>query len=86
MTSLHEPLQLPCGLVLANRIMKAAMSEALGDAGNSPGARLERLYRTWSRGGYGLLVTGNVMVDRTRAASPTLWPWATSRWRRVPCR
>jgi 2,4-dienoyl-CoA reductase-like NADH-dependent reductase (Old Yellow Enzyme family) len=54
MTSLHEPLQLPCGLVLPNRIMKAAMSEALGDPGNSPGARLERLYRTWSQGGYGL--------------------------------
>ena len=62
MTSLHDPLELPCGLVLPNRIMKAAMSEALADPGNSPGPRLERLYRTWSQGGYGLLVTGNVMV------------------------
>jgi 2,4-dienoyl-CoA reductase-like NADH-dependent reductase (Old Yellow Enzyme family) len=70
MTSLHEPLQLPCGPVLPNRIMKAAMSEALADPGNSPGARLERLYRTWSRGGYGLLVTGNVMVDRTQLGEP----------------
>ena len=61
MTSLHDPLQLPCGQVLPNRIMKAAMSEALADSGNSPGARLERLYRTWSRGGYGLLITGNVL-------------------------
>ena len=52
MTSLHDPLHLPCGLVLPNRIMKAAMSEALADSGNSPGARLERLYRTWSKGGY----------------------------------
>jgi len=70
MTSLHDPLQLPCGLVLPNRIMKAAMSEALADSGNSPGTRLERLYRTWSRGGYGLLVTGNVMVDRTQLGEP----------------
>ena len=70
MTSLHDPLQLPCGLVLPNRIMKAAMSEALADSGNSPGARLERLYRTWSQGGYGLLVTGNVMVDRTQLGEP----------------
>ena len=40
MTSLHDPLQLPCGQVLPNRIMKAAMSEALADSGNSPGTRL----------------------------------------------
>ena len=52
MTSLHDPLPVPCGVVLPNRIMKAAMSEALADSGNSPGARLERLYRTWSKGGY----------------------------------
>jgi 2,4-dienoyl-CoA reductase-like NADH-dependent reductase (Old Yellow Enzyme family) len=70
MTSLHDPLLLPCGLVLPNRIMKAAMSEALADSENSPGTRLERLYRTWSRGGYGLLVTGNVMVDRTQLGEP----------------
>ena len=70
MTSLHDPLHLPCGLVLPNRIMKAAMSEALADAGNSPDTRLERLYRRWSEGGYGLLVTGNVMVDRTQLGEP----------------
>ena len=52
MTSLHDPLHLPCGVVLPNRIMKAAMSEALADSGNSPGARLELPYRTWSTGGY----------------------------------
>src|SRR3954447_40421 len=70
MTSLHDPLRLPSGQVLPNRIMKAAMSGALADPGNSPGARLERLYRTWSQGGYGLLVTGNVMVDRTQSGEP----------------
>jgi 2,4-dienoyl-CoA reductase-like NADH-dependent reductase (Old Yellow Enzyme family) len=50
--------------------MKAAMSEALADPRNSPDARLERLYRRWSQGGYGLLVTGNVMVDRTQLGEP----------------
>ena len=70
MTSLHDPLPLPCGLVLAKRIMKASMSEALGESTNAPGARLEQLYRTWSRGGYGLLITGNVMVDRTQLGEP----------------
>ncbi|MFC9767872.1 NADH:flavin oxidoreductase/NADH oxidase family protein [Rhodococcus jostii] len=70
MASLHDPLPLPCGQVLPNRIMKAALSEALGDARNAPDGRLERLYTTWSRGGYGLLVTGNVMIDRTQLGEP----------------
>ncbi|MDP9183852.1 MAG: NADH:flavin oxidoreductase/NADH oxidase family protein [Actinomycetota bacterium] len=66
----HDPLPLPCGQVLPNRIMKAALSEALADRQNSPDERLERLYATWSRGGYGLLITGNVMVDRTQLGEP----------------
>ncbi|PQP22493.1 NADH:flavin oxidoreductase/NADH oxidase family protein [Rhodococcus opacus] len=70
MTSLHDPLPLPCGQVLPNRIMKSALSEGLGDARNSPDGRLEQLYTTWSRGGYGLLVTGNVMIDRTQLGEP----------------
>jgi 2,4-dienoyl-CoA reductase-like NADH-dependent reductase (Old Yellow Enzyme family) len=37
----------------------------LADSGTRP-APAQRLYRTWSQGGYGLLVTGNVMVDRTQ--------------------
>jgi 2,4-dienoyl-CoA reductase-like NADH-dependent reductase (Old Yellow Enzyme family) len=70
MTSLHDPLTLPCGQVLPNRIMKAALSEGLADTQNSPDKRLERLYTSWSDGGYGLIVTGNVMVDRTQLGEP----------------
>ena len=70
MTSLTDPLPVPCGLVLPNRIMKASMSEALADSGNAPGNRLKQLYRTWSHGGYGLLITGNVMVDRSQLGEP----------------
>ena len=70
MTSLHDPLTLPCGQVLPNRIMKAALSEGLGDKQNSPDGRLERLYTSWSQGGYGLIVTGNVMIDRTQLCEP----------------
>jgi 2,4-dienoyl-CoA reductase-like NADH-dependent reductase (Old Yellow Enzyme family) len=70
MTSANDPLTLPCRQVLPNRLMKAAMSEALADRTNAPDARLEQLYRTWSKGGYGLLVTGNVMVDRTQLGEP----------------
>ena len=43
MTSLHDPLTLPCGQVLPNRIMKAALSEGLGDKQNSPDARRSEL-------------------------------------------
>lgn len=48
MTSLHDPLALPNGQVLSNRIMKAAMSEARADRRNAPDDRLERLYATGS--------------------------------------
>jgi 2,4-dienoyl-CoA reductase-like NADH-dependent reductase (Old Yellow Enzyme family) len=77
MTSLHDSLTLPCGQVLPNRIMKAALSEGLGDKQNSPDERLERLYTSWSEGGYGLIITGNVMVDRTQLGEPGKVP---GRW------
>lgn len=68
--ALHEPLPLPCGQVLPNRIMKAALSEALGDSTNAPDHRLERLFASWGSGGYGLVITGNVMVDRRQLGEP----------------
>ncbi len=60
---LDQPLALPCGAVLPNRIAKSAMTEGLGDAAGRANERHVRLYRAWSEGGAGLLVTGNVMVD-----------------------
>jgi 2,4-dienoyl-CoA reductase-like NADH-dependent reductase (Old Yellow Enzyme family) len=70
MASLNDPLELPSGLRLHNRIAKAALSEALGDADNSPDERIVTLYRRWAQGGYGLLITGNVMVDRAHLGEP----------------
>ncbi len=65
MTQLDTPLTLPSGLVLPHRIVKAAMTENLSDADNQPTARHETLYRRWAEGAAGgLLVTGNLMVDR----------------------
>lgn len=65
MTSpLAAPLTLPCGAVLPNRIAKAAMTEALGDLRDDATPALERLYRRWSDGGAGLLISGHLMVDR----------------------
>jgi len=70
MASLHDPLPLPCGLILPNRIMKSALSESLGTAGHAPDERLIRLYGRWGEGGFGLIVTGNVMIDRTQLGEP----------------
>ncbi|MFL6160087.1 MAG: NADH:flavin oxidoreductase, partial [Marmoricola sp.] len=65
MSQLSTPLTLPSGLVLPHRIVKAAMTENLSDADNQPTVRHERLYRRWAEGAAGgLLVTGNLMVDR----------------------
>jgi len=50
--------------VLPNRIAKAAMTEALGDFDDDATPALERLYRRWSAGGAGLLITGHLLVDR----------------------
>ncbi len=65
MNKLHlgSPLELPCGAVLPNRFAKAAMSEHLAEWDNAPGEHLQNLYRRWSAGGTGLLISGNVMID-----------------------
>ncbi len=67
---LETPLTLPCGLVLANRVAKAAMTEGLADAERGPGEELLRLYARWAEGGAGLLVTGNVGVDAAHPVRP----------------
>lgn len=60
---LAQPLRLPCGATLGNRLCKAAMTEGLGDSRLRATPRHARLYEAWSEGGAGLLVTGNVMID-----------------------
>jgi 2,4-dienoyl-CoA reductase-like NADH-dependent reductase (Old Yellow Enzyme family) len=49
---------------LSNRLCKAAMTEGLADAGLRATPRLSELYRVWSEGGAGLMITGNVQIDR----------------------
>lgn len=67
---LSEPLTLPSGQTLKNRIAKAAMTEGLADAHNQATERHNTLYRQWGAGGSGLLLTGNVMVDRRYLERP----------------
>lgn len=65
-----QPLHLPNGSTLPNRIAKAAMEENLADLSQGPSAELLQLYRAWAEGGAGLLLTGNVMVDRRAMTGP----------------
>lgn len=67
---LASSLTLPSGLRLANRIAKAAMSETLGDADGAPGAALATLNERFARGGVGLQITGNVMIDPAHRGEP----------------
>ena len=46
------------------------MTEGLADAFNRATERHATLYRRWARGGAGLLVTGNIMVDRRYLERP----------------
>lgn len=65
-----EPLQLPNGQVIANRIAKAAMEENMADLHQAPSKALKQLYKTWADGEPGLLLTGNVMIDRRAMTGP----------------
>lgn len=65
-----QPLQLPNGSVIPNRIAKAAMEENLANLDQTPSDALLRLYQAWAEGGAGLLLTGNVMVDARAMTGP----------------
>ena len=58
--SLFQPLELPCGVTLKNRIAKSAMSDSLGDGRGNPTASQIRLYERWASGGLSLSIIGEV--------------------------
>ncbi|MFI9456454.1 NADH:flavin oxidoreductase/NADH oxidase family protein [Amycolatopsis sp. NPDC052450] len=65
-----EPLTLPNGSTVPNRLVKAAMEESMATRGQLPGKALFELYRRWGHGGAGLLITGNVMVHAEALTGP----------------
>jgi 2,4-dienoyl-CoA reductase-like NADH-dependent reductase (Old Yellow Enzyme family) len=69
-SELFAPLTLRSGLVLSNRIAKAAMEEGMAGRAQLPDQRLMSLYRRWGAGGAGLLITGNVMVHAQALTGP----------------
>ena len=60
---LGQPLELPCGAILKNRLTKSAMSDLLGDGMGDPTEAQIRLYERWAEGGAALSLIGEVQGD-----------------------
>lgn len=69
-STLSSPLMLPCGVTVPNRICKAAMTEGLATPQGLPSPELNRLYGLWSDGGAGILLSGNIQVDKDHLERP----------------
>lgn len=67
---LCKELRLPNGSILPNRIAKASMSEALATYDHHPTNLLVDLYRRWAKSGIGMLITGNIMIDKRALGEP----------------
>ena len=81
---LAEPLKFEfSGRTAKNRFLKAAMTERMSSwdpkslpARGVPSDELINLYRRWGEGGFGLILTGNVMIeyDHLEAAGNAIIP------------
>jgi 2,4-dienoyl-CoA reductase-like NADH-dependent reductase (Old Yellow Enzyme family) len=67
---LFQPLELPCGAVLKNRIAKSAMSDSLGDGCGNPTDAQIRLYERWAEGGLAVSIIGEVQGNPHFAEKP----------------
>ncbi|GAA6012340.1 hypothetical protein JCM11491_007100 [Sporobolomyces phaffii] len=67
--ALSSPIVLPCGRRVPNRLVKAALEELLS-LDRLPDARFNRLYRAWSEGGFGMILSGNVQVSPKHLGLP----------------
>ena len=68
--NLQEERILPCGAKLKNRLAKSAMSENMSPKHHGPTKAIIHAYKRWANGGSGLLITGNIMIDRKAIAEP----------------
>ena len=67
---LFEPITLPCGVTLKNRIAKSAMSDSLGDGTGHPTDEQLRLYQRWAEGGIAVSIIGEVQGTAGFAEKP----------------
>ena len=70
--TLFEPIMLPCGVILKNRIANSAMSDSLGDGTGHPTAEQIRLYQRWAGGGAAVSIIGEVQGHAGYAKSPAI--------------
>lgn len=68
--ALFQPLELPCGTILKNRIAKSAMSDSLGDGRGDPTSAQVRLYEHWAEGGVAVSIVGEVQGNPHFAEKP----------------
>ena len=64
------PIDINRHVTSKNRLFKSAMSEQLADAQANPSTELIHLYKEWAKGGTGIVLTGNVMIDRNALGEP----------------
>jgi 2,4-dienoyl-CoA reductase-like NADH-dependent reductase (Old Yellow Enzyme family) len=67
---INESFTLPCGQVVKNRVCKAAMTERIAKGNNLAHQGHANLYNRWADGDMGILLTGNVQIDRRNLEGP----------------
>ena len=67
---MNESFTLPCGQVVKNRVCKAAMTERIAKGNNIAHQGHVNLYDRWADGDMGILLTGNVQIDRRNLEGP----------------
>ncbi|WP_299269309.1 NADH:flavin oxidoreductase/NADH oxidase family protein [uncultured Psychrosphaera sp.] len=70
MSLVFNSFTFPNSTTIKNRLVKAAMEENMSDENLLPSKELINLYGQWAKGGSGLLITGNVMVDKEAMTGP----------------
>ncbi|MEM6741290.1 MAG: tRNA-dihydrouridine synthase [Pseudomonadota bacterium] len=68
--SLYDPLTLPNGAILKNRMIKSAMSDSLGDGYGNPTSAQVEAYGTWARGGVAASIIGEVQANARYPEKP----------------
>ncbi|MDC1286483.1 oxidoreductase [Gammaproteobacteria bacterium] len=67
---LQQPLELPCGATLKNRLAKSSMSDSLGNGEGDSTETQARLYERWAQGGAALSMIGEVQGDHRYPEKP----------------
>ena len=60
---ISSAVQLPNGVRVPNRLVKAAMEEGIGTGGGLPGKHHQRLYSRWDGGDWGMIITGMIIAQ-----------------------